>query len=130
VIDLPVTGVSALRAAPGPPKEQPARPIPSRPVIEPVDIPGPYDGPTLRKVREARGVDLGAISAQTKISMRNLRLIESTDTGALPAPVYLRGFLSAYARCLRLDPAEVVRSYLAITQGDGGAPGGKVEKDG
>jgi hypothetical protein len=130
VIGLCVAGVGGPRAAPQPPTAPPVQPIPSRPAIEPIDIPGPYDGPTLRKVREARGLELEAISAQTKISMRNLRLIESTDTGTLPAAVYLRGFLSAYARCLRLDPQEVVRSYLETARGGEGKPGHRAEKDG
>ncbi len=130
VIGLRVAGIGVPRAAPPPPTAPPVQPIPSRPVIEPIDIPGPYDGPTLRKVREARGLELEAIAAQTKISMRNLRLIESTETGALPAAVYLRGFLSAYARCLRLDPQEVVRSYLETAGRGEERPGDKVEKDG
>jgi hypothetical protein len=130
VIGLRLAGAGVPKAPPQTPKMQPVQPIPSRPAIEPIDIPGPYDGPTLRRVREARGLELEAISAQTKISMRNLRLIESTDPGALPAVVYLRGFLSAYARCLRLDPQEVVRSYLETARGGEESPGDKVEKDG
>jgi cytoskeletal protein RodZ len=41
-----------------------------------------------------------------------LRFIEDDDFENLPAPVYVRGFVSAYARCLGLDPARVVTDYM------------------
>jgi flagellar biosynthesis protein FlhG len=91
------------------------RPI-SREVVEPTDIPGPYDGPTLKKIRESRGVELEEVACRTKISLVNLRLLESNAYERLPAQVYVRGFLAEYARCLRLDAQTVVRSYLEVAE--------------
>lgn len=72
----------------------------------------PFGGALLRKVRESRGVDLEAISRHTKISLVQLRAIEEEDFAALPAFVYLRGFVQEIAKFLKLDPTQVARTYL------------------
>ena len=115
------------------PRRLPPPPVPSSPVIDAIDIKGPYDGPTLRKIREARGLTLKEISDNTKISMTNLRLIESSDCATLPATVYLRGFLLEYARSLHLDPRPVMEGYLEIVRAARAAQesqGGGVDTDG
>ena len=71
------------------------------------------DGPTLQRLREAREIDLGQINLSTKISLSNLRFIEEDDLDALPAPVYLRGFLRQIAQHLGVDPDWVVTGYMA-----------------
>ncbi len=71
-----------------------------------------FTGALLRKVRESRGIDLGEIATRTKISLARLRAIEDEQWDALPAPVYLRGFVVEYAKCLRLNTAQVARTYL------------------
>ena len=42
----------------------------------------------------------------------HLRAIEEEDLDALPAPVYVRGFLQQIARALKLDPTQVTKTYL------------------
>lgn len=71
-----------------------------------------YSGALLRELREARGVELVAIAQRTKIGIGHLRALEDERHDLLPAAVYLRGFLTEYARCLRLDVARVVETYL------------------
>ena len=44
--------------------------------------------------------------------MPHLRNIEDEHFRALPALVYVRGFLVEYARYLKLDPRPVVTTYL------------------
>jgi flagellar biosynthesis protein FlhG len=78
--------------------------------VEPED--GVYDGSVLRRIRLSRGVELEEISAVTKINERYLRCLEEDRYEELPAPVYVRGFLREYAKCLRLDPLRVTESYL------------------
>jgi len=92
------------------------KPLPARPAVAPIDVPGPYDGAALRRIRDARGLGLEEVAASTKIGQTNLRLIESNAYDRLPAQVYLRGYLLAYARCLQLDPAAVASSYLERAQ--------------
>jgi len=72
----------------------------------------PFTGSLLRKVREAQGVDLAAISRHTKISPVQLHAIEEEDFAGLPAFVYLRGFVQEVAKFLKLDPTQVARTYL------------------
>ena len=78
--------------------------------LEPAD--GVFDGPVLRRIRLSRGVELEEISATTKINQTYLGFIEEERFNDLPAPVYVRGFLREYARCLRLDPRRVTESYM------------------
>ncbi len=76
------------------------------------DADGPCDGARLRRSRLRHGVDIEQIARITKISPTYLRFIEEEQFDALPAPVYVRGFVSAYARCVGLDPARVVPAYM------------------
>ncbi len=79
-------------------------------------------GEELRRERLIREVSLEEISAATKISMRLLSALEKSDVTRLPAPVFTRGFIRAYARHLGIDPDEMVNAYLADL-----APGGQRE---
>jgi Helix-turn-helix domain len=72
----------------------------------------PFTGDVLRRAREARGLTIQQISERTKISRHHLENLEADRHEKLPAPVYLRGFLMALARELRLDGQKVARSYL------------------
>ena len=70
-------------------------------------------GEELRRERLIRDVSLEEISAATKISVRLLTALESSDVSKLPAPVFTRGFIRAYSKHLGLDPDEMVNAYLA-----------------
>jgi curved DNA-binding protein CbpA len=71
-----------------------------------------FDGPRLRRARLRRGIGIDQIAAVTKINPSYLCFIEEERFAALPASVYVRGFVAAYARCLGLDPQRVVQSYM------------------
>ena len=73
---------------------------------------GEFDGGTLRRARLRRGIELETISDVTKVSMANLRHIEEERFEDLPATVYVRGFLKAYATTIGLDPQRVAGSYI------------------
>jgi flagellar biosynthesis protein FlhG len=72
----------------------------------------PYDGQRLRRNRLERGIELDQIARVTKINTTYLRFIEDENFEGLPAAVYVRGFVSAYARCLGLDPSRVAPDYM------------------
>jgi flagellar biosynthesis protein FlhG len=80
------------------------------------DLSGPEDGhwtgPSLRRTRLARGLELDQITRTTKVSPVHLRNIEEERFELLPAAVYVRGFVTAYARCLGLDAGRVANDYL------------------
>jgi flagellar biosynthesis protein FlhG len=69
-------------------------------------------GPVLRKIRESRGIELAEIAQRTKISERHLRSIEEERFGDMPAAVYVRGFVTEFARALRIDAHRAAESYL------------------
>lgn len=71
-----------------------------------------FTGPLITKVRESQGVEIEEIADHTKISASHLRAIEAEDFGELPALVYTRGFVQQVAKYLKLDPAQVCRTYL------------------
>lgn len=71
-----------------------------------------FTGPLLRKVRESQGIELAEISSRTKISKAHLVALEDESYDSLPAIVYVRGFVTEVAKYLRLDPAQVQRTYL------------------
>src|SRR5215471_6647305 len=77
------------------------------------EMPSLTFGEELRRERLIRDVSLEEISAATKISVRLLTALESSDVSKLPAPVYSRGFIRAYAKYLGLDPDEMINAYLA-----------------
>lgn len=87
---------------------------PAPPPLPPPEITSDteFSGDVLQRVRQALRLELKDIATRTKIGLSQLRAIEGELWDALPAQVYLRGFLQEYAKCLRLDSAQVVRSYL------------------
>jgi flagellar biosynthesis protein FlhG len=71
-----------------------------------------FTGVLLRKVRESQGIEIAEISSRTKISKVHLVALEDESYDVLPALVYVRGFVTELAKYLRLDPAQVQRTYL------------------
>ena len=71
-----------------------------------------FDGSTLRRARLRAGVDLEEISEITKVSMTNLKNIEDQNFEDLPANVYIRGFVMAYATTIGLDATQVAADYM------------------
>jgi flagellar biosynthesis protein FlhG len=74
----------------------------------------PYRGKSLKQIREKLGIELKAISTETKINIKTLEWIEEENLDCLPAPVYLKGFLKAYARALNLDSQKLIEGYLRL----------------
>jgi len=73
-------------------------------------------GAMLREAREARGLELANIAAETRIALRQLQVIEAGDFDALPSRTYALGFARTYARMVGLDErkvSEAVRAELA-----------------
>jgi len=76
-------------------------------------------GERLRAAREAQGLTLEAIAAQTRIPTRHLASLETSDWASLPAPTYSVGFAKNYAAVVGLDRAEIadqLRSEMGGTR--------------
>jgi curved DNA-binding protein CbpA len=80
--------------------------------LEPDD--GIYDGAVLRRIRMSLGVELGEVAKRTKVNPEHLHSIEEDRYADLPSPVYVRGFVAEFARCLGLDPRKVASSYYQL----------------
>jgi curved DNA-binding protein CbpA len=80
------------------------------------DSSGEFDGPRLRRTRLFRGYEIHQIADVTKVSSLHLRNIEDENFAELPADVYVRGFVTAYAKMIGLDPQTVVPSYMTRLQ--------------
>ncbi|MGJ9417319.1 helix-turn-helix domain-containing protein [Massilia sp. CMS3.1] len=65
-------------------------------------------GATLAAQREAMGWTVEQAAEQLKLAVRQVVAIEAADYAALPSPAVTRGFVRAYAKVLRLDPAPLV----------------------
>jgi len=103
-------------------------PIPEEPVPEPPsalprelaafdeaeeDEDAPWGGARLRRSRVVRGLEIDDVARVTKINPTYLRFLEEERFDDLPAVVYVRGFVAAYARHLGLDAGRVSRSYVS-----------------
>jgi hypothetical protein len=61
-------------------------------------------GTALREARVASGLPLEQVAASTRIRLPQLRALEAGEFDRLPAAVYLRGYVRAYAELVGLDP--------------------------
>jgi cytoskeleton protein RodZ len=68
-------------------------------------------GANFRKAREAAGLPLEKIAAETRISTRFLTAIENEAFHLLPGGIFNRGFIRAYAEYLGLDSNQAVADY-------------------
>jgi flagellar biosynthesis protein FlhG len=99
-------------------RERQAAPI--VPTVKPPDAPPepvPEEGVSgawLSTMRERRGVTLDELSDISKVGVTYLKALEQEQFDALPEPVYVRGFLIAYARTLNLDATAVAGAYLEL----------------
>ena len=69
-------------------------------------------GDDLKRLRLALGVDLAEIFQITRVTTSILKMIEGNQFEALPADVFLKSFLKAYAQILQIDPQRVVEGFL------------------
>ena len=73
-------------------------------------------GEQLKAARDERQLTLTDIAAQTRIPIRHLEALESSDFAALPGSMYSIGFAKSYARTVGLDQiviADEMRAELA-----------------
>jgi len=65
-------------------------------------------GLALAEAREAMGLSVEQVAEQLKLAPRQVLAIERGDFDALPNRAVARGFVRAYAKAVRLDPAPLV----------------------
>ena len=82
---------------------------------EPVLHPAPAEGfgAALKRAREAQGISIGDMAARSRLSVQQVRALESERTAELPEPVYVRAFIRGVASVLGLEPDPLVADYPA-----------------
>lgn len=71
-----------------------------------------WDGEFLRKVRDYKNIPVSKLSAITKVNSYYVTAIENMDPEALPAPVFIRGYVVQIAKVLGLNEKKVADSYM------------------
>jgi cytoskeletal protein RodZ len=71
-------------------------------------------GLRLQQAREALGMSIEDVARVTRISRSVIAAIETDDSDALPADVYVRGFTRNIAIVVGLDPAELVQGRPVV----------------
>jgi transcriptional regulator with XRE-family HTH domain len=75
-------------------------------------------GKYLWRERETRKISLKEVSKKIKIREQFLKAVEEDRHDLLPSPTYVKGFLSAYARYLGINPSEVILRYETALKGE------------
>ena len=68
-------------------------------------------GSYLKRERELRQISVSEIAQTTRIPARIIEALESDRLDALPADVFVRGYLRAYARAVVLDEGDVLARF-------------------
>ena len=74
-------------------------------------------GDRLRTARERRGLSARDAATRLRLDPAVIAALEADDFAALPAPIFVKGYLNAYARLLGLPPEECIAEYTAAVDG-------------
>jgi len=75
-------------------------------------------GKYLKNQRESKKISLREVAKNTRVREHILRTIEEDQHDLLPPATYVKGFLLAYAKYLRLDPNDVLLRYERVIKGE------------
>lgn len=70
-------------------------------------------GRELQQQRVKRGIELEAIAASTRVSIRHLRALEDERGGDLPGGVFNKGLLRSYCQVVGLEEGEWINRFAS-----------------
>jgi cytoskeletal protein RodZ len=70
-------------------------------------------GALLRTARTQRNLQIEQVAKELRLDARVITAIENDDQAALPEPIFVQGYLRAYARLVGLSGDELVSRYSA-----------------
>ena len=79
------------------------------------DNPQGIPGKALAAQREAMGWSVEQVADQLKLQVRQVVALEAGDYASLPSPAVTRGFVRAYAKLMKMDPAPLVAQIAMDT---------------
>ena len=71
-------------------------------------------GPVLRAARERRGLTLGQLASETKLSVELWEGLEESDLSRWPKRIFARSYVRDYALRVGLDADEVVNEFCRL----------------
>lgn len=71
-------------------------------------------GGFLRAEREKRNVSIEQVAYATRIGIKMLHALEVDDHNQLPSPTFVRGYLQAYGKFLKIDSYELLGKYDSL----------------
>ena len=74
-------------------------------------------GTYLRRERELKKISLRDLAKNTRVREHLLKAIEEDRYDHLPSPTFVKGFLTAYAKHVGLNPKDVLARYELATRG-------------
>lgn len=86
--------------------------LPAEDSFDLIDINSAVSGKDIQALRIAREISVEDINRKTNIPKKTLEDIEEERFEELPALVYLKGFLKAYARILNVNESQMVDGYM------------------
>jgi len=75
-------------------------------------------GEFLKRERDLKKISLRELAKNTRVREHLLKAIEGDRYDLLPSPIYVRGFLSAYAKYIGLDSHDVLLRYERSLKGE------------
>lgn len=70
-------------------------------------------GVALQRARTERNLSLAMVTERTKIQPWILEALESGRLQEMMSPIYVKGFLTSYAKFLHLDPGPLITQFVA-----------------
>ena len=67
-------------------------------------------GHVLRLEREKKGLSVGQVASQLRLSPAQVEALETDDYGSLPGNVFVRGFIRNYAKLLQIDASSLLEA--------------------
>ncbi len=75
-------------------------------------------GTFLKNQRESKKISLREVAKNTRVREHILKAIEEDRHDLLPPHTYVKGFLSAYAKYLKLDENDILLRYERTLKGE------------
>jgi cytoskeleton protein RodZ len=82
--------------------------------VEPESMTQRGPGADLRSGRERKEMSVRQVAKELRLDTRVIEALEADDFAALPAPIFVKGYLNAYCRLLGLAPDEIIARYELV----------------
>jgi cytoskeletal protein RodZ len=79
-------------------------------------------GTYLKRERELRQITVAEVAQTTRIPTRIIAQIENDELDSLPADIFVRGYLRAYARAVSIDEGDVLSRHQRKPEPERPAP--------